>query len=271
MDSLKIYCTSLKHFTILDKLPSYIKPLGLGDAKFPEHWLTDKSGENISHLNKYFSEWTGLYWIWKNKLQNVNDNDWVGHCHYRKLWLNNLYIKKQKLSFQNLHSNLLNTNNPIFKNCDVIQAQPTFLKKNTIFEQFENVHGKNILDDCIKFLNNEDGYKFKKYLNGNKLFVLAMFIAKENIFKRYCENVFPFMHKCYDYCLKNNLCKGKNTRLPGHIIERYTAYWFMQNANTKYLSYARLGQFMLSNNINKFINPIKIPFTFRMYPTLHDY
>jgi hypothetical protein len=32
-----------------------------------------------------------------------------------------------------------------------------------------------------------------------------------------------------------------------------------------------LGQFLLSNNINKFINPIKIPFTFRMYPTLHDY
>ena len=47
--------------------------------------------------------------------------------------------------------------------------------------------------------------------------------------------------------------------------------WFSENVNTKYLSFARLGQFFLSNNINKFINPIKIPFTFRMYPTLHDY
>ena len=79
------------------------------------------------------------------------------------------------------------------------------------------------------------------------------------------------MQKCLDYCLKNNLCEGKNTRLPAHIIERYTAYWFLQNTNVQYLSYARLGNFMLSNNVNKFINPIKIPFTFRMYPTLHDY
>ena len=271
MSNLEIYCTSTKYFNIIDKLPSYIKPLGLGNADFPAHWLTEKNGENISHLNKYFSEWTGLYWIWKNRLQNINDNFWVGNCHYRKLWLNNIYNKKQKLSFQSLHSNLLKTNNPIFKNCDIIQVQPTYLKKNTIFEQFENVHGKNILDDCIKFLDHEDGYKFRKYLNGNKLFVLVMFIAKASIFKRYCENVFPFMHKCYDYCLKNNLCNGKNVRLPAHIIERYTAYWFTQNVNAKYLSYARLGQFMLSNNVNKFINPIKIPFTFRMYPTLHDY
>ena len=47
MDSLKIYCTSIKHFTILDKLPSYIKPLGLGNEEYPEHWLTEKNGKNI--------------------------------------------------------------------------------------------------------------------------------------------------------------------------------------------------------------------------------
>ena len=98
-----------------------------------------------------------------------------------------------------------------------------------------------------------------------------MFITKANIFKKYCESVFPFLYKCLDYCLKNNLCKGKNVRLPGHIIERYTTYWFLQNTNVQYLSYARLGKFMLSNNVNKFINPIKIPLTFRMYPTFHDY
>ena len=26
-----------------------------------------------------------------------------------------------------------------------------------------------------------------------------------------------------------------------------------------------------ANNINKYINPMKIPFTFRMHPTLHDF
>ena len=55
------------------------------------------------------------------------------------------------------------------------------------------------------------------------------------------------------------------------MAERYTSYWFSQNTKTKHLSYARLGRLMLSNNVNKFINPIKIPLTFRMYPTIHDY
>ena len=85
MSNLEIYCTSIQYFNILDKLPSYIKPLGLGNNDFPEHWLTEKNGENISNLNKYFSEWTGLYWIWKNRLNNTSDHDWMGNCHYKKL------------------------------------------------------------------------------------------------------------------------------------------------------------------------------------------
>jgi len=271
MINLEIYCTSIQYFNILDKFPSYIKPLGLGEGSFPKHWLKEQDGENITNLNKYFSEWTGIYWIWKNRLNNAKNDDWIGNCHYRKLWLNNVFNRKQKFSSKSLYSKLLKPNNPIFLNCDAIQLQPTFLKKDTVSQQFENVHGKNILNECIKFLDNEDEDKFKKYLNGNKLHVLAMFITKKNIFKKYCEAIFPFMHKCLDYCLSNNLCKDKNTRLPAHIMERYTAYWFLQNTKVQYLSYARLGSFMLSNNVNKFINPIKMPFTFRMYPTLHDY
>ena len=155
--------------------------------------------------------------------------------------------------------------------CDVIQVQPIFLKNETISEQFDKVHKNNVLENCINFLDTEDAGKFRKYLNGNKLCVLTMFIAKAHIFKSYCESIFPFLYKCLDFCLKNNLCKGNNVRVAGHIIERYTTYWFLQNTNVQYLSYARLGKFMLSNNVNKFINPIKIPLTFRMYPTLHDY
>ena len=77
------------------------------------------------------------------------DNDWVGNCHYRKLWLNNLYDKKQKFSYKSLYSNLLSPSNPILFNCDVIQVQPIFLKKETVFQQFENVHKKNVLENCV--------------------------------------------------------------------------------------------------------------------------
>ena len=103
MPNLEIYFTTLKYYSVLDKLPSYIKPLGLGNYTYPKHWLVEKNGENIADLNKFFSEWTGIYWIWKNKLNNISDDDWIGNCHYRKLWLNDLYDKKQKFSTKSLY------------------------------------------------------------------------------------------------------------------------------------------------------------------------
>ena len=71
--------------------------------------------------------------------------------------------------------------------------------------------------------------------------------------------------------MRNNLCYGYNSRLPAFLMERYASCWFEKNGKTKYLFYARMGKFILSNKVNKYINPIKMPFTFRMYPTIHDY
>ena len=272
MVNLDIYCTTIHYFNILDKLPSYIKPLGLGNNDYPDHWLTEKNGKNISNLNKYYGETSGFYWIWKNRLNNKDKNDWIGSCHYRKLWLNNIYNKKQKLSFESLYSNLLNTDNQIFKDCDVIQIQPTILKEETLYQQFNKVHKNNVLENCTNFLSSTEREKFRNYLNGNKICGLNMFITRTSFYKEYCENLFPWLEKCLNYLINNNLCIGYNTRLPAFLSERYTSYWFSQkNMKSKYLSYARLGNFMLSNNVNRFINPIKIPLTFRMYPTRHDY
>ena len=51
-----------------------------GDLGYPG----DDTGENISALNCYYSELTGLYWIWKN----CHDVDYVGTCHYRRYLIN---------------------------------------------------------------------------------------------------------------------------------------------------------------------------------------
>ena len=150
-------------------------------------------------------------------------------------------------------------------------VQPTIFKNETIYQQFNKVHKENILENCINFLEINEREKFKKYLNGNKLCFPPIFIIKVNLFKKFCAVAFPLLEKIYDYCMRNNLCYDYNLRLPAFLIERYASYWFEKNDKTKYLSHARMGKFMLSNKVNKYINPIKMPFTFRMYPTLHDY
>ena len=98
-----------------------------------------------------------------------------------------------------------------------------------------------------------------------------MFITKPDIFISYCEDMFHWIEKCFNYCNKKNLLKGNNNRLPIFMVERFTSFWFEKHTNVKYLSFARLGNFFLSEKTNKIINPLKIPLTFRMYPTIHRY
>ena len=59
-------------------------PLQVGHAlhgTIHENYLRDDDGEdNISVLNPYFSELTGMYWVWKQ----CRDTAYVGICHYRR-------------------------------------------------------------------------------------------------------------------------------------------------------------------------------------------
>ena len=111
------------------------------------------------------------------------DDDWIGTCEYRKLWLNNLYNEKQKFSKSSLYSKLLKIDNDIFSSCDVVLVQPVIFKNETIYQQFNKVHKVNILENFINFLTVDDRENFKKYLYGNKLCVPPLFITKVNLFK----------------------------------------------------------------------------------------
>ena len=271
MKNLEIFCTSIKYYKFLDKLPSYITPLGLGEHSFPDHWLTEKKGENILELNKFYGELTGIYWIWKNILNKTNKNSWIGICHYRKLWLNSYFEKKRKKSIKSLYSSLLREDNSLFQSNEALQVQPIIFKNKTLLEDFKEIHKNNALDECLNFLDNTQKVNFKKHLLEKKLYPLNMFITKKSNFEDYCKVIFPWLDKCLVYCKENNLCNNYNVRLPAFLAERFTSFWFSQYNKKDFLSYARIGNFFLSNKVNFFINPIKLPFTLRMYPTLHKY
>ena len=49
------------HYKFIKEL-GYI-PVGVGEKNFNKDWFTDKSGINISHKNKYYSEYTFHYWL----------------------------------------------------------------------------------------------------------------------------------------------------------------------------------------------------------------
>jgi hypothetical protein len=271
MTSLKIYCMAINYLNVLDKMPNHIKPFGLGNQIYPSHWMTEKEGENISQLNKFYGEATGIYWIWKNYLEKFDQDDWIGFCQYRRLWLDGMFETKQKGNFSSLYSNLLKNNNKIFKSSQSILVQPTIFTKVNLIQQFDALYGKNILKNCIGFVEEKDRLDFEKYLEGNKLSICNMFITKPDVFNQYCLDMFKLIDKLFIYCKSKKLLNNRNVRLPVFMVERFTSFWFEKYTKVGYLSFARLGDFFFSQTLNKFINPLKLPLTFRSYPTIHKY
>ena len=90
---IKIYTLTHKKFNVPPD-PLYV-PLQVGsEEKEDLGYLCDNTGENISALNCYYSELTGLYWIWKND----HETEYVGTCHYRRFLLN-----EQEKIYEYLH------------------------------------------------------------------------------------------------------------------------------------------------------------------------
>ena len=257
MKKVQIYCTSIKYYSILNKLPGYIKPLGLGEAEFPNTWLDEKKNKNIAHLNKYYGELTGFYWVWKNKINELDEDDFIGFCHYRKLWLDYKSNTKNKSSLKSVYENLLKSDNKIFNKVEVIQVQPITFKDRSLLDDFKIIHKNKALEKSLDFLEDSIRLKFLEFLKKNELFPLNMFIAKKPLFIKYCNIIFPWLEECMNYCQEQKLLISYNTRLPAFLAERFTSFWFSQYQNKENLSYARLGSFYLSNNLNKYLNPLK--------------
>lgn len=79
---IKIFAMTHKAFTPPPD-PMYV-PLQVGSACHePLGYVRDDTGDHISDLNAYYSELTGVYWLWKN----YHDAQIVGICHYRRYFI----------------------------------------------------------------------------------------------------------------------------------------------------------------------------------------
>ena len=80
--STVIYVFHYKDGTVLKTDPIY-QPIMAGNALLTgeKTMIGDDTGDNISVKNRYYSELTGTYWVWKNTRQKI-----VGTCHYRRFF-----------------------------------------------------------------------------------------------------------------------------------------------------------------------------------------
>lgn len=247
-----MYCICI-HNEILPKVKklNYI-PVGLGDDDFNDEWIRDNSGDHISEKNKFYGEYTFHYYLWKNLLHKIPDNEWIGFCGYRRFW-------KKKINFGKTFEDMVIKEIPEeWNNYDVVIGDKLNLEeikwikvlkygKKAFFRnpkiilnkkfrnirfQFDMFHGNGILDKAIGQLNLNDKEKFSKFIRTQTSFNQGnMFVTKsKKIMDNYYKVLFEWLRKCEDIFGFNLDGYGK-TRIYAFLAERFLSYWFKENTN----------------------------------------
>jgi len=277
MKNLQIFCMSLYDHNLENLLSLGYTPVGLGPNKFRPEWVRDHTGDNISNKNKYYGEYTFYYWFWKNKLHEMEDNQWIGFSHYRHHWSNQNKIKSDELNkiinSKNFSSFILKKSCEEWNNHDVILGDAMYVngryKMSKIFKKglkiffknykaftkknrniklhFDVFHGEGILDQAINLLDKTERNDFADYVTHNYSFNREnMFICKsKKLMDDYFKSVFFWLEKCEDI-FGFNLKGYSKTRIYTFLAERYISYWF-----NKYSSPLAWPVFFYDTNKNK--------------------
>jgi hypothetical protein len=275
-DNFKMYCISIdKNDLNLIKNLGYI-PVGLGNSNFSNEWLKDSIGDNISHKNKWYTELTFHYYFWKNELQLVPDNTWIGFCAYRDMWVNKAeYIKytKDPINFQNKNTNRYEEIENIalkeipseWERFDTIIGDEIFLYKiklmkllkygklsllrnpkailksgRTIKWHFDTFHGNGLIDQAANLLEESERKDFIKFINEKNSFNRGnMFVCRsKDIINKFYNSLFPWLERC-EKKFGFDLKGYGQTRIYAFLAERYIPFWFKKHS--KYLVWPALS------------------------------
>lgn len=166
--------------------PIHVGSLGKESLGYPG----DHTGEHISQLNPYFCELTAMYWAWKNC-----QSDYVGLVHYRR------YFSKTKQHYrkdQNLDAILLDADaiTSVLTDQTIIVPKKRNYYISTLYEHYADTFDKMHLEQAKKSIQKlfpEYTNSFDVTLQKKTGYMFNMFIAKKELFDRYCQWLFPIL------------------------------------------------------------------------------
>lgn len=143
-------------------------------------FLFDDIGDNISYLNPWLGDLTGLYWIWKNTNDEI-----VGTNQYRRPW-NNEHI--QNLNF----------------NKNTLYVAGAWDLEKSVYDHFAESHG-----EIGMLMLYEAAYQKKIPFTFEELDILKqtthisacnMFFAHRDVFNKVCSSLFDIIFELYHGC-----------------------------------------------------------------------
>ncbi|ECO3390793.1 DUF4422 domain-containing protein [Campylobacter jejuni] len=229
-----------------------------------ENMIGDDTGDNISYLNRYLNELTGIYWAWKN-YDKLGNPDYIGYVHYRRLFLfdeRDIYLFKNNDNWSYIIDDFYKYKNffsiqPYIFNYDLIIPNKFFFNKTN-----DNIKYSNIKDFMLSWNGNySSSYNLFLFLlkqkGLDKLFYESvsncsyypcnMFIMRKDIFFDYCSFLFNFVFCIYDI-LGEDISKRQNLWGKREIawVSEYITSLFIYQMNEKKIK--ELNVVMIKND-----------------------
>lgn len=146
MQNIKILVATHKKYKMPADTSVYL-PIHVGcEGKEDLGFQGDNSGENISDLNPYYCELTGLFWAWKNL-----DCDYLGLVHYRRYFTK--MTKKYNESI-NIDDVILNRYEieELLENSEVIVPKRRKYYIETLYSHYDYTFDGIHLDEYVKYV-----------------------------------------------------------------------------------------------------------------------
>jgi len=183
--STQIFVITHKSFTAPAD-PTYI-PLHVGRANSTDlGYLADNTGDNISELNKYYVELTGLYWLWRNYEYDGN----IGICHYRRYFIDDSGRLLKEEDYDRILSEY-----------DIITSNSIEEEKEYI-DYYGEAHFRKDIElegEIIKKLYPEDYSAFEDVMHGKAHYFGNLSVCSKKLFDEYCEWLFSIFAEMGEY------------------------------------------------------------------------
>lgn len=201
-------------------IPDYVYPIQVGAANTDVKIATivDNKGVNISDRNRNYSELTGLYWIWKNKLcapalPEAEEGQYYGLFQYRRMLV---FSDDDLLRLQD-------------NDVDAVLPYPMPYEPNihAHHERYLKEGDWNALLTALKELQPEYADYFPQVLEQKYLYNYNVILAKKAVLRAYCAWLFPILERTEE--LSEPKGSERADRYIGYMGETLETLYFMKN------------------------------------------
>lgn len=163
--------------------------------------LNGQPCDNISDKNPTYSEFTALYWAWKNLKKLYPDVRYVGWTHYRRFFAFNEKMYFESRIWKPVEEIKDYRIDPQ-KIIDILESGKIIVAKKDTFYlplhmQYSHAHNSEDYRTLKELIKEKFPDYYDDFINfmekNNKMFSFCMFIMKYEDFEKYCEWIFSVL------------------------------------------------------------------------------